>query len=261
MFHTRELEWFCQNAYNLGLRHAGDWDLRNVVRILTACSTLIRKFPDEITAEVASDLSLRSIFCNFLTASALVALARAEDDCEQQLQDYLAVRSHVAEADKCIQLQLQSKIIDQISATDLLGKLAQLLAFDFEATVALKKYADLGQIVLKAEQCQDLETYKVMADCALRSHLHPEGMSLTASLHLQRTADQTQSSSAFFARSSIKFRILMIQTRRNSPSTLGVSSKSSCHLTRILVVHFLKRLAGWRRMLTESVNISVIFFA
>lgn len=189
MFHIQELEWFCQNAYNLGLKHAGDWDLRNVVRILTACCSLIGKFPDDLTMEVASDLSLRSIFSNFLTASALVALARAEDNCEQQLQDYLAVRRHVAEADGEIQLQLQSKNIDQVSATDLLGKLAQLLAFDFEAAVALKKYADLGEIVIKAEQCQDLETYKTMADCALRSQLHPEGMSLTASLHLQRTAD------------------------------------------------------------------------
>lgn len=180
LFHVKELEWFCQNAYNLGLKHAGDWDLRNIVRILTACSTLIRKFPDELTAEVASDLSLRSIFCNFLTSSALVALARAEDDCEQNLQDYLAVRRHIAEADEEIQSQLQSKSIDQRSATDLLGKLAQLLAFDFEAAVALKKYPDLGEIVLKAEQCQDLDTYKTMADCALRSQLHPEGMLIIA---------------------------------------------------------------------------------
>lgn len=245
LFHVKELEWFCQNAYNLGLKHAGDWDLRNVVRILTACSTLIRKFPDELTAEVASDLSLRSIFCNFLTSSALVALARAEDDSERKLQDYLAVRRHMAEADEEIQLQLRSKSIDQASATDLLGKLAQLLAFDFEAAVALKKYPDLGEIVLKAEQCQDVETYKTMADCALRNQLHPEGMSTLTRICSLRTADEFQSSSAFFARLSIKFQILTSRIRRNSPNTHGVSSKSLCRLTRILVLHFLKKLAGW----------------
>lgn len=177
-FDVKELEWFCQNAYNLGVKHASEWDLRSVVRILSTCSTLIRCFPDGIAVEQASDLLLRSIFCNFLTSSALVALARAEDSLESQLQDYLVARRHIEEADHSIQLQLQSKNIDNASALDLLGKLAQLLAFDFEAAVALKKYNDLGEIVLKAEQCQNLETYKMMADCALRSHLHPEGLPL-----------------------------------------------------------------------------------
>lgn len=176
LFNVKELEWFCQNAYNLGLKHASEWDLRSVVRILTACSTLIRLFPGDIVLEQASDLLLRSIFCNFLISTALVALARAEDNLEQQLQDYLVVRRHIEEADTAIQLQLQSKNMDDASNTDLLGKLAQLLAFDFEAAVALKKYQDLSEIVTKADQCQNSETYKTMADCALRSHLHPEGL-------------------------------------------------------------------------------------
>lgn len=177
LFDIKEREWFCQNAYNLGLKHASEWDLRSVVRILTSCAILIRGFPDDILLEQANDLLLRSIFCNFLISSALVALARAQDNLEQKLQDYLIVRKHIDEADDAIQLQLQSSNIDDASARDLLGKLAQLLAFDFEAAVALKKYQDLGEIITKADQCQDLETYKTMADCALRSHLHPEGLS------------------------------------------------------------------------------------
>lgn len=201
---------------------------------------------------MSSDLSLRSIFCNFLTASALVALARAEGNREQQLQDYLTVRRHIVEADSEIQLQLHSKNIDQASARDLLDKLAQLLTFDFEAAVALKKYPDLGEIVLKADQCQDLETYKTMADCALRSQLHPEGMQIMTNL-ARDAADDLQSSSAFFARSLIRFRTLMIRTLPNSPSIPGVFSKSSSHPTRSLAVDFWTRLAEWPRMLTESV--------
>lgn len=172
-FDVKELEWFCQNAYNLGLKHASEWNLRSIVQILTACSTLIGCFPDDVGAEQASDLTLRSIFCNFLISSALVALARAEDNVEQQLQDYLVVRKHIEQADHAIQLQLQNKNIDSASTTDLLSKLAQLLAFDFEAAVALKKYQDLSEIVLKAEPCQHLETYKTMADCALRGPIAP----------------------------------------------------------------------------------------
>lgn len=176
LFDVRELEWFCQNAYNQGLKHAGDWHLRHVVRILTACTSLIQSFPEDTSAEMASDLSLRSIFCNFLISSALVALARAEDNLERQLQDYLVLRKHVAAADAEIQLRLQEQNIDDVSAQDLLNKLAQMLAFDFEAAVSLKRYAELREVVLKANQCQNLDMLKTMADCALRAHLPLEGI-------------------------------------------------------------------------------------
>lgn len=175
LFDIKELEWFCQNAYNMGLKHAGDWNLRHVVQILTACTSLIRSFPGDIAAEMASDLSLRSIFCNFLVSSALVALARAEDNMEQQLQDYLVLRQRIAAADCEIERRLQSKNIDEASAQDLLSKLAQMLAFDFEAAVALKRYDDLREIVFKSTQCKSLNTFKTMADCALRSRLPSEG--------------------------------------------------------------------------------------
>lgn len=175
LFDIKELEWFCQNAYNLGLKHAGDWHLQNVVRILTACISLMDNFPEDIAAEMASDLSFRSIFCNFLISSALVALARAEDNREQQLQDYLVLRKHVAAADTKIQHHLQGENVDEVLSRDLCQKLAHMLAFDFEGAVALKRYDDLKEIVLKAEQCQHLDTFKAMADCALRSQLPSEG--------------------------------------------------------------------------------------
>ncbi|KAF3765502.1 hypothetical protein M406DRAFT_67943 [Cryphonectria parasitica EP155] len=174
LFDIRELEWFCQNAYNLGLQHASDWNLRNVVRMLTACVELASHFPDDIAAEMASDLSLRSIFCNFLIASALVALARAGDNVEQQLQDYLVARRHIAVADHQIEMRLQDENIDEISAADLKARLAQLLAFDFEAAVELKRYSELSEIVLKANQCHKVEPFKAMADCALRNNLPAE---------------------------------------------------------------------------------------
>lgn len=175
LFDIKELEWFCQNAYNLGLKHAGDWHLRDLVRILTTCLSLMSHFPDDIAAEIASDLSFRSIFCNFLISSALVALARAEDDRERQLQDYLVLRKHIAAADGKIQHQLQDGNVDEVLSRDLLQKLAHMLAFDFEAAVTLKQYDDLKEIALKAEQCQHLDTFKAMADCALRSKLPSEG--------------------------------------------------------------------------------------
>lgn len=174
-FDTRELEWFCRNSYNLGLKHASDWDLCSVVRILTACVNIIRQFPDDIPTEMAADLSLKSIFCNFLISSALVSLARSEDNLEEQLQRYLVLRRYIAEADGEVQRRLESETLDEVSSADLVGKLALLLAFDFEAAVALKQWHELSEIVLKASTCQDLECFKMMADCILRAHAPPEG--------------------------------------------------------------------------------------
>lgn len=174
LFDVRELEWFCQNSYNLGLKHAGDWDLRSVVQILTACVNIIQAFPNDVGAEVAADLSLKSIFCNFLISSALVALARKQDNLEEQLQDYLIMRKHIEAADSEIQERIESQSLDEVASRDLLDKLSLLLAFDFEAALALKCWQDLGQIVLKASACQNLESFKTMADCVLRAHVPTE---------------------------------------------------------------------------------------
>ncbi|KUI61426.1 Testis-expressed sequence 11 protein [Cytospora mali] len=174
LFDARELEWFCQNSYNLGLKHVGDWDLCNVVRILNACVNIIRQFPDDIPEETAADLSLKSIFCNFLISSALISLARSQDNLEEQLQKYLVLRRHVAEADREVQRRLESKSLDEVSSTDLVGKLALLLAFDFEAAAALKRWHELSEIVLKASTCRNLEAFKTMADCILRAHAPAE---------------------------------------------------------------------------------------
>lgn len=186
LFDVRELEWFCQNSYNLGLKHAGDWSLRSVVQILTACATIIQAFPNDIGAEVAADLSLKSIFCNFLISSALLALARSQDNLERQLQDYLIMRKHIMAADSEIQERMESQSLDEVASRDLLNKLALLLAFDFEAALALKCWQDLGEIVLKASTCQSLESFKTMADCILRAHVPTERKFVSHSSFLKR---------------------------------------------------------------------------
>lgn len=173
LFDVKELEWFCQNAYNLGLKHTVDWDLGQVVRILSACTKIIDNFPGDIASAMAGDLSLKSIFCNFLISSALLARARAQDNYESSLQDYLDMRKHIAAFDAELQTRLEG--LDEVASEDLLNKLAILLAFDFEAAVALKKWDELGEIVRKAVQCQNLEAFKTMADCILRGHAPTQG--------------------------------------------------------------------------------------
>lgn len=176
LFDVNELEWFCQNSYNLGLKHADTWDLRHIVTILTCSLNIINHFPEDVPSQVAVDLSLKSIFCNFLIACALVALARAQDNVEQQLQDYLVMRGHISAFDTALQEQLQ--MLDEVSTKDLLNKLSMLLVFDFEGAACLKQWEDLGQIVLKASTCKCLETFQAMGDCLLRAKPPVQGKSL-----------------------------------------------------------------------------------
>jgi hypothetical protein len=167
LFDIRELEWFCQNAYNLGLKNADAWNLRHVVRILTACETIIRAFPLDVASPVSGDLSLKAIFCHFVISSALVSLARTQDNTEARLQDYLDMRKHIAAFDAEMETRLDS--LDEISRGDLLQKLSSLLVFDFEGATCLMKWEELNEIVHKASSCRRFEAYEAMGDCLLRA--------------------------------------------------------------------------------------------
>lgn len=248
LFVVKELEWFCQNAYNLGVKHAGNWDLRSTVCILSVCVQLIGEFPDDIAAATAGDLSLRSIFCHFLISSALVSLARAQDNREAQLQDYLVMRRHIAAADGEIQQRLQCGNLDEVSVRDLLTKLAQLLAFDFEASAALKDYQGLREIIEKASQCEDLESFKAMADCALRSQLPAEGSPPFFELWCTNSLTGLflmQSSSASCARSSTKYRPWKIRIASNFRNTRVVCFRSRYRSKKNLETCCSMRLMPW----------------
>ena len=85
------------------------------------------------------------MLCNFLSASLLITLTRAEENVEKQLQESLKCRKHVNAFRECLNDQLESlEVFDQ---SKLLEKFACLLAFDFEAAVRLKAWPDLTSIV------------------------------------------------------------------------------------------------------------------
>jgi hypothetical protein len=141
---------------------------------MESCVHIIDKFPSDLAAPIAGDLALKSMFCNFIIASALVALARTQDHIEQQLEDYRVMRKHIAAFDSELQPQLES--LDEKSAKDLINKLATLLVFDFEGTAALEQWTELAEIVRKAAICKSITTFQVMGDCLLRSQVPAEGL-------------------------------------------------------------------------------------
>ncbi|GKT87626.1 transcriptional regulator [Colletotrichum tofieldiae] len=173
LFTVKELDWFCQNAYNLGLKHSDSWDIEQLVRLYDSCLAIARHYPPDIPAEAASDLAFRTMFCNFVAAAALVSLARVEDNTERQLQRYLVMRRHVKAYDDALGERMGG--LDKRLKTDLAAKLATLMVFDFEAAVALKKYDALGYIIRTAKTCRDVDALKAMGDIALRGKLPSQG--------------------------------------------------------------------------------------
>jgi hypothetical protein len=168
-----ELDWFSKNSYNLGIKHISSWNPRHSLRILVCCIEFIDHYPDDISENTSEDLALRKMFCEFSSATALIALARGEDNIEIQLQDYLDVRKHVESFDNLLQDRLEK--MEEVSAQDLLQKLSILATFDFEAACQLKAWGDLGEVVLKAAMCKSMRVYQLMADCLLCSQTPTPG--------------------------------------------------------------------------------------
>ncbi|KAG9248179.1 meiosis protein SPO22/ZIP4 like-domain-containing protein [Calycina marina] len=168
-----ELDWFSKNSYNLAIKYISSWTPHHLLRMLICCIAFIDRYPSDTTEQVADDLSLRKMFCEFSAATALVALARGEDNRKQSLQDYMDLRKHVDNFDRI----LQDKVIKLGDAPgvvqDLFQKLAVLLAFDFEAACHLKAWDQLGESILKAEACQNARVYELMADCMLSAEEAP----------------------------------------------------------------------------------------
>ncbi|KAI3556409.1 hypothetical protein CABS01_03819 [Colletotrichum abscissum] len=174
LFTVKELDWFCQNAYNLGLKHSDSWDVKHLIRLYNTCLAIAKHYPEDLPAEAASDLAFRTMFCDFIAAAALVSLARTEDNVEQQLQHYLVMRRHVVAYHAALEKQM-SDGLDTRLKSDLTAKLATLMVFDFEAAMALKKTDELGFIIRTAVTCRDVNTLKAMGDIALRGKLPGQG--------------------------------------------------------------------------------------
>lgn len=142
----------------------------------------MNQYPKDLGEQVYEDLSLRKMFCAFSAATALVSLARGEDNIENQMQDYLNVRKHVDTFDILLQEKVEN--INEDMEADLRRKLSILAAFDFEAACRLKAWDDLGESVLKADACKSAQVYEIMADIILCSEAPTPGECCPTQLYL-----------------------------------------------------------------------------
>ncbi|KAL7799887.1 meiosis protein SPO22/ZIP4 like domain-containing protein [Trichoderma ceciliae] len=164
VFTIPELHWFRKNAYNMGVLKCDAWDLSHIIRIFKACLDFSACYPKDLPMSEAAEIALMVMRCHFVIATALISLARTEE----QLQHYLAARHHIGEFDAILESDANG-IQDENILKDLVAKLSTLFVFDFEAATVLKNWDGLNEIVRKAKQCRDEVMYKAMGDCMLRS--------------------------------------------------------------------------------------------
>ena len=117
-------------------------------------------YPEDMDAAVLEDLSLRRMFCHFLDSCLCTVMARQEDSVEQQvrsttsrvalsssaqLQHYLGVRKHT----RSFNLHRQSHmgVLAGVAREDITRKASLILVLEFEATVRLKAWHDVEQLV------------------------------------------------------------------------------------------------------------------
>ncbi|TLS23621.1 uncharacterized protein PpBr36_06398 [Pyricularia pennisetigena] len=170
LFSLQELEWFCQNAYNISVKYAQAWDPRCLVRTLDVCVRVMGHFPEDAVSPVVDDLPLRRLFCHFINASALTALARTQKDVERQLLDYQAVRKNVAGFEEALEACRGRLRLPEAQYKQLLKKLQIIIVFDFESALYLRQTSELGEIIRRASICRNAESFKAMADSLLRLH-------------------------------------------------------------------------------------------
>ncbi|KAL8797191.1 MAG: hypothetical protein Q9195_000658 [Heterodermia aff. obscurata] len=144
-FPTAELDWFSRNCYNLAVKACAEWEPRETQRLISTSLKFLDLYPPDMDSDVLADLSLRRLFCDFLSASLLIVMARGEDNIECQLQHYLGVRGVASDFRKRLPEQLER--LQAGAKDDLLKKNTTLLAFDFEAAARLKAWDSLEQLI------------------------------------------------------------------------------------------------------------------
>ncbi|KAL9131193.1 MAG: hypothetical protein Q9217_000795 [Psora testacea] len=144
-FTIAELNWFSRNSYNLALKSCIQWPPETTSSLIASCVQFIDLYPPGLNPHDFADLSLRKLFCNFLTGSLSTLRARQEDVIEVQLQHYLEVR-RAADAFR-VHFEDQMDHVGKGAKDDLRQKYNSLLAYDYEAATHLKAWESLESII------------------------------------------------------------------------------------------------------------------
>lgn len=165
-FNRMEIEWFSRNSYNLALEFCSIAHPRFLARLSSSCIQLVEALEADAIPSEKQNLSLRRVLCEFLSMSASVVLARSEDNIEESLQHYMAVRKHGESLRNLISSQLENTSLGQPAREDLISKHLDSVKYSLEATMRLSKWDEIEPLFQASWRYEDPKKWHTLADLA-----------------------------------------------------------------------------------------------
>jgi hypothetical protein len=165
-FNRTEIEWFSRNSYNVALEFCSSAHPQYLSRLSSSCIQLIEALEVDAAPSEKQNLSLRRVLCEFFSMSANVVLARSEDNIEESLQYYIAVRKHGESLRDLVSSQLVNASLGEAARADLIAKHLDSVKYSLEATLRLSRWEDIDLLFQASWRYEDPKKWHTLADIA-----------------------------------------------------------------------------------------------
>lgn len=185
-----EVQWWSKNAYNLALRLCADIHPEHLVRLLAVCTGFLNHLPKDDGVVHGDGALHRRMSCHFLSATALVVLARSEDEGSQYaLQCYTQCRRDIA-----TYMEHTEKInFVNTGPKDIYSRAFELLKFDLECILKLHQWKELDVALQKLLDFKHADRWETLIDLVLVIHDHAKvSASSSSSTAMERIPELLQ---------------------------------------------------------------------
>ncbi|KAG9964353.1 SPO22-domain-containing protein, partial [Aureobasidium melanogenum] len=165
-----ELRWFACHCYNTALRHCSDMQPELLTRFTMASVALIDLLRNE--GEKDDGLLPRLLLCRFLATSALIVLARSEDNIERALQLYTDARRQIGAFHQKYHEAIRQGTLQPDAISDIGIKEFEMIQFDLEAVMRLEQWDDLDKVLSMCLETRHSNRLESAADLIIHIQTH-----------------------------------------------------------------------------------------
>ncbi|KAH0365376.1 SPO22-domain-containing protein, partial [Aureobasidium melanogenum] len=165
-----ELRWFACHCYNTALKHCSDMQPELLTRFMMASVALIDLLRNE--GEKDDGLLSRLLLCRFLATSALIVLARSEDNIGRSLQLYTDARRQIGAFHQKYQEAIRQESLQPDAVSDIEVKEFEMIQFDLEAVMRLEQWDDLDTVLSMCLETRHSNRLESAADLIIHIQTH-----------------------------------------------------------------------------------------
>ncbi|KAH0269856.1 SPO22-domain-containing protein, partial [Aureobasidium melanogenum] len=165
-----ELRWFACHCYNTALKHCSDMQPELLTRFMMASVALIDLLRNEDKKD--DGLLSRLLLCRFLATSALIVLARSEDNIERALQLYTDARRQIGAFHRKYEEAIRQESLQPDALSDIEIKEFEMIQFDLEAVMRLEQWNDLDAVLSMCLETRHSDRLESAADLIIHIQTH-----------------------------------------------------------------------------------------